>query len=252
MQTYHIHITGLVQGVGFRPFVWQLATAMQLNGWVNNSPDGVHIEFNGTLTEAQKFYNQLIAAAPPLSVIQQHSMYLGSVQHFDSFQILESKTIGPASLMLTPDYALCDDCRGELHNPMDYRYQYPFITCTQCGPRYSIIKALPYDRHNTSMASFGMCTVCQQEYNNPTDKRYYSQSNSCKACGIEIKLFDNEHKELSNNSEFIIRQVIEGLDAGKIIAIKGIGGYLLLCDAGNSNTVTLLRHRKHRPSKPFA
>jgi hydrogenase maturation protein HypF len=252
LQTYHIHITGLVQGVGFRPFVWQLATAMQLNGWVNNSPDGVHIEFNATLTEAKKFYNQLIAAAPPLSVIQQHSMYQESVQHFDSFQILESKTIGPASLMLTPDYALCDDCRGELHNPMDYRYQYPFITCTQCGPRYSIIKALPYDRHNTSMASFGMCTVCQQEYNNPTDKRYYSQSNSCAACGIEIKLFDNENKGLSSNSEFIIGQVIEGLDAGKIIAIKGIGGYLLLCDAGNSNTVTLLRKRKHRPSKPFA
>jgi hydrogenase maturation protein HypF len=110
----------------------------------------------------QKNLQQLIAAAPAVSAIQQHRMYLGTAQHFDSFQILEGKAIGPASLMLTPDYALCDDCRGDLHNARDYRYQYPFITCTQCGPGYSIIKALPYDRHTTSMASFGMCAVCRR------------------------------------------------------------------------------------------
>ncbi|MDN3656537.1 carbamoyltransferase HypF [Ferruginibacter paludis] len=252
MQTYHIHITGLVQGVGFRPFVWQLATAMNLNGWVNNSSDGVHIEINGSSATAAEFYNQVIAAPPPLSVIQQHSMYPVVWQQFDNFQIQDSKITGPAKLAITPDYAMCNDCRDELHNATDYRYQYPFITCTQCGPRYSVIKALPYDRINTSMESFGMCAVCKQEYNNPADRRYYSQTNSCAACGVGIKLFNNENKELSSTTEYIIRRVVESLDDGKIVAVKGIGGYLFLCDAGNKNTIALLRQRKHRPSKPFA
>lgn len=252
MQTYHIHITGLVQGVGFRPFVWQLATAMQLNGWVNNSTDGVHIEINGTAATINEFYHQLIAAPPPLSVIQQHSMYPVAWQQFDSFQIQESNITGPATLALTPDYAMCNDCRDELHNATDYRYQYPFITCTQCGPRYSITKAQPYDRINTTMKPFSMCAVCEQEYNNSTDRRYYSQTNSCAACGVEIKLFNNVNKELSSITEYIVRRVIESLDEGKIIAVKGIGGYLFLCDAANKNTIALLRQRKHRPTKPFA
>ncbi len=225
---------------------------MNLNGWVNNSTDGVHIEINASEGIANQLYNQLIAEPPPLSIIQQHSMRLVSWRQFDAFRIQYSKIAGSPTLMLTPDYAICDDCRNELHNATDCRYHYPFITCTQCGPRYSIIGALPYDRINTSMDFFKMCAACEQEYNNPTDRRYYSQTNSCAACGVEIKLFDNEYRELGSNATNIIRQVVESLEEGKIAAVKGIGGYLLLCDAGNKNAIHLLRQSKHRRSKPFA
>ncbi|MFZ4057260.1 MAG: acylphosphatase, partial [Ferruginibacter sp.] len=165
LATYHIHIAGLVQGVGFRPFVWQLANAYQLKGWVNNTIDGVHIEINATTSTAEKFNAALIQEAPELAVIQKHSMSIVSNKVFSEFSIVESAATGEASLMLTPDYALCNHCKSEFHDSTNRRYHYPFITCTYCGPRYSIIHQLPYDRVNTAMENFPMCPECTTEYN---------------------------------------------------------------------------------------
>ncbi len=252
MTGYHIHINGLVQGVGFRPFVCQLARRMNINGLVNNATDGVHIEISCTENTAQQFYQSIISNPPPLAVIQQHSISLIDTNHVDAFKINESKSTGHASLMLTPDYAMCSDCKRELHDKNNRRYRYPFITCTQCGPRYSIIQQLPYDRINTSMNTFAMCAACTAEYNNPTNRRHYSQTNSCHDCGVTMQLFSSDGKCLLQNNEAIIRKIISGLQHGKIMAVKGIGGYLLMCDAASKNVVQLLRTRKHRPSKPFA
>lgn len=252
VRTWHIHIGGIVQGVGFRPFVWQLAGRMGLRGWVSNNPDGVHIEINATVGRAENFYLQILGSCPERAVIQQHSIRETTAKQFDQFYIKETETTGKRTLLLTPDYALCADCRNELHQPGNYRYRYPFITCTQCGPRYSIIQALPYDREHTTMATFTMCAVCGEEYNNPGNRRHYSQTNSCARCGVTMQLFDQAKNEICNQPEDIVNSVVNALQQGKIIAVKGIGGYLILCDAGNASAIGLLRQRKHRPAKPFA
>ena len=214
--------------------------------------DGVHIEINATEKPANDFYNDLVNRTPKLAQITRHSISAVRKKFFDNFQIIHSKNTGQSNLLITPDFALCADCKTELSDPADRRYLYPFITCTHCGPRFSIIHQLPYDRINTKMDAFQMCKSCLEEYSAPLNRRYFSQTNSCPDCKIKLTLFDREQKEVVLQQTEIINQVVKHWKAGKIVAIKGIGGYLLTCDASNASTITRLRNRKHRPDKPFA
>ncbi len=252
MNTWHIHIEGRVQGVGFRPFVYNLAKSLDLFGWVNNTLDGVHIEFNATEKNANNFYNDLLEKAPELSIITRSSFFKSIHKKFDRFRIIHSAAIGKTNLLISPDFAICKDCSQELNHPEDRRNNYSFTTCTNCGPRYSITKKLPYDREQTTMGKFEMCLTCQKEFDNPEDRRYYSQTNSCPDCRIALTLFDQNKNRLKLSQNALIERVVSLWDTGKIVAIKGIGGYLLTCDAFNKNTVETLRDRKSRPSKPFA
>jgi len=186
---------------------------------------------------------------PPLAVITRSLIEETDYKEYDSFEIVHSKSNTKPNLLLTPDAAMCLDCQVELHKDKDRRFQYPFITCTNCGPRYSIIDKLPYDRHNTTMERFKMCSVCQTEYDNHLERRHYSQTNSCPDCSIDMQLF--EKGKLQDNFTDL-SYLRKKWDEGKIIAIKGIGGYLLTCDATNANAIKTLRQRKQRPSKPFA
>lgn len=238
MHTFHIHIRGQVQGVGFRPYVFRLAEQFLLRGWVNNALDGVHIEFTTNQTIALDFYEKLLENAPVLSKITHSSMGIIENKFFDNFKIIHSDEGQKANLLLTPDFALCDDCRRELKDHQNHRFEYPFIGCTNCGVRYSIIKKLPYDRDKTTMDTFKMCPTCNSEYNDVHDRRYYSQTNSCATDGVTLS-----HS---------VSEVVSAINNGKIIAIKGIGGYLLMCDATNAEAIQTLRQRKHRPTKPFA
>lgn len=251
-RTYHIHLQGQVQGVGFRPFVYQLANRFGLCGWVNNTLDGVHIEFNAGPETAASFYQAVQNEAPALAVITEATMEEMAFQSYSDFQIVHSDAAGEASLLLTPDVALCADCRAELHAPSNRRFGYPFITCTLCGPRYSIIQKLPYDRPFTTMQPFPMCPDCAAEYENPLDRRYYSQTNSCADCGISLQWQPGHGIPLTGAPDELIGLAAEAILEGKILAVKGIGGFLLCCDAGNEAAIQTLRRRKHRPSKPFA
>ena len=254
MKTFHIHIQGQVQGVGFRPYVFRMASSFLLRGVVCNAADGVHIEFNAIETTAHDFFEKLLENAPILSKITHSTIKEIVDKYFENFKIVqhtEGKFKGiamkKANLLLTPDFALCDDCRIELKDPENHRFNYPFITCTNCGPRYSIIQKLPYDRENTTMDSFKMCPTCSNEYHNVYDRRYYSQTNSCKTYGIKLEQLGASLKLAPS-----LTTIIKAINEGKIIAIKGIGGYLLMCDATNAETIKTLRTRKRRPTKPFA
>jgi len=249
MPAFHIHIQGQVQGVGFRPFVYKKACAKKLKGWVNNTNTGVHIEIEGTEQTVSTFYKEIIENAPELSIITSSSIKQTDTRNFKCFDIIHSQNSEQPNLLLTSDYSICKDCLDELFDKNNRRYLYPFITCTNCGPRYSIIKKLPYDRENTTMENFQMCEKCQTEYENPLERRYYSQTNSCSVCAVKFSIFrPTQHV----NQQDVISLVQISLREGKIIAIKGIGGYLLLADATNANTINTLRKRKRRPFKPFA
>lgn len=251
MQTWHIHIQGQVQGVGFRPFIYRLAHQFGLNGWVNNTLDGVHIRLNTDETGIRDFCQQVKYQAPPLARILSLQYHVIAPEPFASFQIMHSQSEGEPDLLLTPDVALCADCRTDIHDDRNRRSGYAFTTCINCGPRYSIVQSVPYDRVNTEMSAFEMCTACQQEYNNPSDRRYYSQTNSCAECGVTLTLWaDGAPRDLSQTE--IINAVTQAWADGQTVAIKGIGGYLLTCDAGNAEAVQRLRARKQRPTKPFA
>ncbi len=250
--TWHIHIKGQVQGVGFRPYVYRLAMKFGLTGWGNNTGDGVHIEFNANETLSFFFYDELLQNAPSLSHITSHQMEKKPFVFYENFKIIPSRNHGKSGLLLSPDFAMCGNCSKEVGDKYNRRYQYAFTTCTQCGPRYSIIKELPYDRDNTAMDLFQMCHNCQEEYNDPLDRRYFSQTNSCPLCPVVMTLFDNSRKIIEEDQGEIINRIHDFWNDGKIVAIKGIGGYLLTCDAANKNAVLALRKRKKRPSKPFA
>jgi hydrogenase maturation protein HypF len=252
MQTWHIHIQGQVQGVGFRPFVYKQAQQFKLRGWVNNAIDGVHCQFNAEEEVALTFYKSLVDKAPVLSNITSHELRKLPPKTYHTFQIVHSKAEGKANLLLTPDFAICNDCRDELFAERNRRRGYPFITCTNCGPRYSIIDKLPYDRETTTMGKYGMCERCRKEYEDPLDRRYYSQTNSCETCGISMTLYDADQNILCSEANEIIDQITDLWNDGKIVAIKGIGGYLLTCDATNKDAIKMLRKRKQRPAKPFA
>ena len=249
MKSFHIHIRGIVQGVGFRPFVYKHARKNGLKGWVNNTTDGVHIRINADATSADNFLKSLLNNLPPLAVVTSYNIEEVDFRNYNDFEITHSNSEAKPNLLLTPDVAMCADCRKELHNPKNRRYQYPFITCTNCGPRYSIIQKLPYDRITTTMAPFVMCNTCSEEYHNPLERRHFSQTNSCPDCAVEMQLYENNQwtENFTN-----LHLIVEKWKEGKIVAMKGIGGFLLTCDATNAEAVNTLRIRKNRPVKPFA
>jgi hydrogenase maturation protein HypF len=252
MKCIHIHIEGQVQGVGFRPFVYRLAYELDIKGWVCNGVDGVHIEAEGISEQLQQFTDRLQLECPDIARITNFTVEERTVKHFTGFAITESTASGKPNLLITPDIGLCNDCRAEIHDRENPRYAYPFTTCTQCGPRFSIMQSLPYDRPTTSMNNFAMCSRCQEEYNNPLHRRYFSQTNSCPDCAIKAWLTDSKGGRIANSWAEAFPMLISGIEEGKIIAMKGVGGYLLLADATNYAAVQTLRDRKHRPTKPFA
>jgi hydrogenase maturation protein HypF len=247
--TYQIHIGGIVQGVGFRPMVFALAKKYRIQGNVSNSSEGVIVQFNAEEALATSFYQSILSQAPANSKIVFHELKMIEEIAFNKFEIIDSVHSANNTVLVSSDFGLCIDCMNELHDLKNRRYQYPFITCTQCGPRYSIIEKLPYDRCITSMNEFVMCHDCEKEYKNVNNRRFYSQTNSCKECGVKIELDLGNH---NCEKEKVIEKVLQLLQEGKTVAVKGIGGYLLLCDATNEHAIRRLREKKHRPSKPFA
>lgn len=252
LRTYHIHIRGLVQGVGFRPFVCQLATKMNIGGWVSNTNEGVIIEFTANLIDTAEFCHEVIHHPPRNARITQHAIYKTETKTFDGFAIRESFSTTRPDLLLTPDIAICGECKAELTNPANKRYGYAFTTCLNCGPRYSIVDALPYDREHTTMKHLHMCGECNTEYHDIYNRRHYSQTNSCTSCAIAMHLYQSPENKVELDQSAILAQVAEAILQGKIAAVKGIGGYLLICDATNREAIQTLRTKKHRPSKPLA
>jgi len=245
-----INIQGTVQGVGFRPFVYRLAHELNIKGWIINSSEGVTIEAQGIETNVNEFLTRLKTDKPANSVINDLNFTGEKIKNFTKFEIRESNnTLSKAALIL-PDLATCPDCLKELFDPHNRRYLYPFTNCTNCGPRFSIIESIPYDRQNTTMKDFHMCNECRKEYENPMDRRFHAEPIACPNCGPQIKLYDNERKFIE--CENVFKAVSKLILKGKIIALKGLGGYQLIADARNSNAVKKLRERKHRDEKPFA
>ncbi len=247
----HLHVDGIVQGVGFRPFVYRLAHEHGLTGWVRNNSRGVDIEISGTLAAREAFVRDLQAQAPPLAQIDAVTRTPIPDSDFGGqFVIIHSKDEAGFTLV-SPDTATCPDCLRELFDPSDRRYRYPFINCTNCGPRFSIIQALPYDRPNTTMSVFPMCTDCQAEYENPLNRRFHAQPNACPECGPRIWLtFPPDAPHPAGDAS--LKAAVQGLLDGHLLAIKGLGGFHIACDATNSLAVNTLRQRKSRPHKPLA
>jgi hydrogenase maturation protein HypF len=247
-----IRITGIVQGVGFRPFIYRLASEMGLTGWVRNGSEGVLIEACSSDERLAHFIHRIQAEAPPLAVIAALEHHpLPDSCHELNFTIRESSESGGHTAHVAPDAAICADCLRELFDPANRRFRHPFITCTNCGPRYSIITGIPYDRPNTTMASFPLCPDCRQEYNDPTDRRFHAQPIACPDCGPQVRLLNSSGSFIFEHDQAIIT-AIELLKAGKTVAVKGIGGYHLVADACNGEAVRCLRERKKRDEKPFA
>lgn len=253
VHTYHLHIKGVVQGVGFRPFVYRLASEMGIHGTVSNTSDGVHVNFNAEKSRSHDFVDAILREAPDHARIRHHELSSIDNQKFSDFSIIDSSDHQKKEVLLTPDLAMCRECRDDIDNTKDRRQGYAFTTCTNCGPRFSIIEALPYDREHTTMKTFAMCPKCQKEYANVLDRRYYSQTNSCPDCAIRLSLLDEKGRDEGIiDQEEILNRVIALWNEGAVIAIKGIGGYLITCDATRPEVVRRLRSLKGRPSKPFA
>ena len=247
----HVHIKGIVQGVGFRPFIFTLANKFQLKGWVRNSSSGVDIEVSGDSDRLDAFINAITATPPPLSQIDLVQINeIKTVDHHD-FKIISSSGNQTDFIPISPDMAVCKDCKDELFEPQDRRFGYPFINCTNCGPRFSIIKNIPYDRPETTMAGFAMCDECRQEYEDPSNRRFHAQPIACSVCGPQVWIEDN-FGHLQAEREQAIINARQMLADGMILAVKGLGGFHLACDASNKKAVNILRARKHRPAKPFA
>ncbi|OGW01055.1 MAG: carbamoyltransferase HypF [Nitrospinae bacterium RIFCSPLOWO2_02_FULL_39_110] len=255
-----IKISGIVQGVGFRPFVYNLATSLGLKGYVLNSSEGVIIDVEGETQKIDEFIYFLKSKAPSLSKIENITVAAGfSLHNYTSFEIRESFPDGKpvpecfnrGFALISPDIATCHDCLSELLNPDDRRYQYPFINCTNCGPRYSIILDIPYDRPKTTMSKFKMCPDCEKEYHDPSNRRFHAQPNACPKCGPQIQLQVTSYK-LQVNEKDPLDTAIELLKQGAIGAIKGLGGFHLACDAANDDAVKRLREKKRKSNKPFA
>ena len=246
-----IRINGIVQGVGFRPTVWRLARECEVVGEVWNDGEGVVIHAWATTETINYFVQRMRNEAPPLASIDHMSITALDESHTPphDFQIIASRP-GETHTSIAADAATCPDCLAEILDPNNRRYRYPFTNCTHCGPRLSIVRAIPYDRANTSMAAFAMCPACQAEYNNPADRRFHAQPNACAECGPQLLLEDGDGNRLS--SDDVITETSRLIKRGKIIAIKGIGGFHLACDAGNADAVDILRQRKQRYHKAFA
>lgn len=250
IKAIHIHIRGIVQGVGFRPFVYGLADRFHLNGWVLNSSAGVEIEVEGEENQLQAFLAALSEEKPALSQIDNIKTEMIEVKGFNRFTINHSEPKAGEFIPISPDVSICEDCLRELFDPSDRRYRYPFINCTNCGPRFSIIKDIPYDRTKTSMADFPLCEDCRQEYENPLDRRFHAQPVACDVCGP--KIWYEEKGEVLGEQEESLQFARAAIKDGKIIAVKGLGGYHIACDATNQEALQTLRERKRRTDKPFA
>jgi hydrogenase maturation protein HypF len=248
MRRIRVEVEGIVQGVGFRPFVYRLAAGLHLRGWVRNSPRGVLIEAEGTRDELLYFLRDLRRKAPPLAAITAVSRKEIPTAGGEGFAILPSSD-GESCVEISPDCDVCPACLDELFDPADRRYRYPFINCTNCGPRYSIITGIPYDRHLTTMVQFTMCAACRSEYENPADRRFHAQPNACPDCGPRLRLVDRTGRDVSGDP---LAEAIGLLQGGRILAVKGTGGYHLAVDACNDAAVGALRLRKKRDEKPFA
>ena len=250
-----LHIEGVVQGVGFRPFVYSLAQRFGLSGHVGNDSSGVFIEVEGDPLQIEAFQLALTLEPPPLAHIEaiqvQTIQPLGHMGNPDGFVIVESSSDPAARTLLSPDYTLCEDCERELLDPTNRRYRYPFINCTNCGPRFTIIRDVPYDRPLTTMAEFEMCPACQAEYDDPLDRRFHAQPNACPTCGPQVWL-ERDGQPINVASGALFTQIDNFLRQGEILAVKGLGGFHLACDAYNHEAVALLRDRKGRVGKPFA
>jgi hydrogenase maturation protein HypF len=252
-------VRGAVQGVGFRPFVFRLATGLGLAGWVNNSPQGVFIEAEGPRAELEKFLLRLEIEKPPRSFIQSLEASWLDPAGYTAFEIRPSETGGNKTALVLPDIATCPDCLREIFDPKNRRHRYPFTNCTNCGPRFSIIESLPYDRANTSMKAFTMCPQCRAEYDDPRDRRFHAQPNACPVCGPWLELWkgsrvcENAESPRSHERGYgALLAAAKAIREGKIVAVKGLGGFHLMTDARNDKAVRLLRERKQREEKPFA
>lgn len=248
---YKIEIRGNVQGVGFRPFIYKLASKLNLGGYVCNTPWGVFIDVEGEENSIQNFLLYIETEKPKIAFISGLEYSVLDTIGYSDFQIINSQIEGEQLTIIPPDIAVCNDCLKEMYDKTNRRYLYPFINCTNCGPRYSIIESLPYDRPNTSMKIFNMCSECREEYEDPSNRRFHAQPIACPKCGPQIQLLDNNgHCIISQHD--VIDYAAELISNGMIIALKGIGGYQLIVDASNTEAIKKLRCRKHRTEKPFA
>jgi len=244
---------GIVQSVGFRPFVYALAQRHSLNGRVFNNERGVLIDIEGKLDAIDKFLEDLVATPPTLSrveVVERKDQPQRA--YYTDFQGLESTVRGQRLIPIAPDVATCSDCLHELFDPHNRRFRYPFINCTNCGPRFTIVEDVPYDRAKTTMREFEMCDACRAEYENPLDRRFHAEPTACARCGPQVSLVQKDGNEPIATEDAAITKSVLLLKEGKILAIKGIGGFHLSCDAANAAAVTTLRQRKYREDKPFA
>lgn len=243
-------ISGIVQGVGFRPYVYRLAAERGLCGNISNTAAGVVIEVEGTSAAVEDFVAVLPVQAPPLARITATAIHAMPSRGEKRFRILESQSGDERRVLISPDVAICPDCLRELFDPADRRYLYPFINCTNCGPRFTIVRDIPYDRALTSMSVFPMCPACQAEYDDPTDRRFHAQPNACRECGPHVELLDRDGNRIEANDP--ITGAVAQLHQGAVVAVKGLGGFHLAVDATNASAVESLRERKRRVEKPFA
>jgi hydrogenase maturation protein HypF len=246
-----IVIRGVVQGVGFRPYVYRLAKDLGLHGWVTNTAQGVFIEVEGEDAALGEFLSRLPLERPPHSSIQSLEPAWLDPVGFEGFEIRPSQSTGNKSVIVLPDIATCPDCLREILDPGNRRHRYPFTNCTHCGPRFSILESLPYDRANTTMKGFAMCAACQAEYEDPAHRRFHAQPNACPNCGPQLAWWDQSGKELAS-ADAALRQAAEAIADGRIVGVKGLGGFHLVCLACDDRAVGQLRERKRREEKPFA
>ena len=246
-----ISIKGAVQGVGFRPFIYRLAKQLYLNGYVINSNSGVTIEAESSEDNLREFITKIETEKPPHAKVISLEYSFLDPSGFSSFEIRQSEDNGEISALILPDITVCEDCLNEMLDPGNRRYLYPFINCTNCGPRFSIIEKIPYDRPNTSMKIFEMCDECRKEYENPEDRRFHAQPIACAKCGPHLELWDYEGKTIICNHE-ALKETAAQIKEGMIIGLKGLGGFQLIVDARNDSAVSKLREKKHRDEKPFA
>jgi hydrogenase maturation protein HypF len=253
-----VTIRGAVQGVGFRPFIFRLANELGLTGWVKNSAQGVFVEAEAQKAKLDEFLRRLAPEKPLRSSIQSMESAWLDMVGYSGFVILESDEGGPKTAFVMPDIATCPDCLTEIFDRGNRRYLYPFTNCTNCGPRFSILEALPYDRANTSMKRFTMCPQCQREYDDPSDRRFHAQPNACPVCGPHLELWDPDAALMTktgastNSSGEALDRAVQAIQSGRIVAVKGLGGFHLVVRADSDDAVHQLRSRKHREEKPFA
>jgi len=251
-------VEGTVQGVGFRPFVYRLADELGLDGHVRNDERGVLLEVQGPSESVERFLGLLAAEPPPLALVEGVALEDLAPTPETGFRILDSQRVGEPAAPVSADTATCDDCLAELFDPRDHRHRYPFINCTNCGPRFTIVRGVPYDRPLTTMAGFRMCRRCQGEYDDPANRRFHAQPNACADCGPSARLLDAAGHDAVGPGDGVagagdaIAAAAAALRGGRILAVKGIGGFHLACRADDERAVATLRARKHREEKPFA